>query len=566
MVEWDPKGNKLLIGDESGSMQTWSMVDYMINKWDQTHSVCFSGESILAGVWFNQGKKLKINYDRKDLDLPYQEKYYLAKFSESVLQFAGKAAEGYICINSSGLVFVQLITADGEYLNTVDFLSSCRMHIDYLDIAYQADGSFLVATASHNTDRPISCYKIKVSCQIYGKPKICVTCKPFNGLQLEEEASGYSRKITHLRFAIKEDPEDLIVVTEGSDGSKIELWTLEEKTLVVPTLISNLLRQRQQYNDDNDKEMSDEIKNYKVLGWTKKTEPVCSSSAVLSLGVSYSALFASKPALSYVVVAYEDGTIKCLYRQDLQNVAALAWRSSAVGRRIESMHLSWSSSVLVVLDDLGQLCLYRLPPLGEPGQAMSVGYAQSMLEYSLISGHDYWDILVNIKPSFVDKLCERINENFVFKLSQSNSLTQAKWLDNVLQLKATLYRCVSSLSTHFSCTAGDCYTLRMLNAVSETIKRLIRPSRECQENVAERLSVLIQKKPTDILLSELIPKLEPKDYFIEQPVHQSFQNLLQWVCDLALYLLSSLSHQLQSGRAAEMPGVSVNKEIEVVSM
>ena len=225
---------------------------------------------------------------------------------------------------------------------------------------------------------------------------------------------------------------------------------------------------------------------------------------------------------------------------------------------IRDIRLTWSSCAMVAIDSFSQLHFFRLSPMIEPCNQMSINFAQLMLEYALISGNDYWDILISVKSQFVDLLCEKITENFCG--SKQPSYVQQKWFDKILQLKAALYRCVNSGPLSYK--SGDYYSMKMLNAIAETIKRLIR-AREYQENEgpAEKLSSMIQTKPLNnndiqqfINIDKILVKLDSKDFCVEAAIQQSFQHLLQWVCDLALYLLASIPQQCHQPQF-RIPGV-----------
>lgn len=56
-LEWDLPGDKLVVADESGSIQLWTFKDHILNDWTSIGSACFPGEHILSAAWFHNGKK-----------------------------------------------------------------------------------------------------------------------------------------------------------------------------------------------------------------------------------------------------------------------------------------------------------------------------------------------------------------------------------------------------------------------------------------------------------------------------------------------------------------------------
>ena len=67
---------------------------------------------------------------------------------------------------------------------------------------------------------------------------------------------------------------------------------------------------------------------------------------------------------------------------------------------------------------------------------MTIPYAVLALEYCLLTGVDYWDILVGLRSTMLDSLCERLNENF----NQQNSGVQQMLQYRLLNIKLSIYR------------------------------------------------------------------------------------------------------------------------------
>ena len=87
------------------------------------------------------------------------------------------------------------------------------------------------------------------------------------------------------------------------------------------------------------------------------------------------------------------------------------------------------------------------------GGPMTVPYACTLLEYCLVTGLDWWDLLVSLRPSMMDTVCERFTESFNRQPQQIQQFHYVQFLN----IKTSLYRCLeiitlsptlSSLSTH----------------------------------------------------------------------------------------------------------------------
>jgi hypothetical protein len=71
---------------------------------------------------------------------------------------------------------------------------------------------------------------------------------------------------------------------------------------------------------------------------------------------------------------------------------------------------------------------------------MTVPYACTLLEYCLVTGLDSWDLLVSLRPSMMDTVCERFTESFNRQLQHVQQFHYVQFLN----IKTSLYRCQCS--------------------------------------------------------------------------------------------------------------------------
>ncbi|XP_054161333.1 mediator of RNA polymerase II transcription subunit 16-like [Oppia nitens] len=564
-LEWDISGTKLLIGDVTGNIELWSMKDYLISEWYLLHVHQFCGERILSSIWFHNGIKIGINYDKKDINVSYLDKYTHTKFAASVRQFGGKPTEGYLAISSSGLVCASLFLSDGTVVSGTEILGHFRSKLKRVDVCYAKNGDFLVVATNGCADSSINCYgvtvKINASTNPQEKQRCQITCQAYTSFYMSCSKSLTTdayRVITHLKFVLREAAEAVVIAASGANGSTVELWELREKTVSIHKMFQNK-------TNNNNNDMNNPVPGPKTVVWQHNTSSSANSS-VVSIATPRLSLFDTSPPPSYILVAFKDNTIKCFYRENLHLVVILnignihnrnldsnksfgmqkALTTQPSMTTISDMQFTWSSCAMVAIDSLSQIYVYKLSPITDPGGAMNPNYAQTMLEYCLVSGNDWWDVIVSLKPNLIESVCERITESFMNKQQLEG---QQKWLSRFLTIKASLYRCLNNSSANNSgqCKAGDFYTLIMLNAIATTLKSLLRP-RDNHENEgpAENLSLLIQNKGNDLQfmnVDKILMNLENKDFCVEPQILQSFQHLHQWIADLTLFLLASLPQQ-----------------------
>lgn len=531
-IEWDLSGHKLLVADSYGNVALWTFKDYILNDWTCIGTASFPGELIISAAFFHNGKKISLVAEKKDSVL-YSEKFSHVRFAPSVRHFGNRAVEGCLVISTTGMVGAIAAhwprDATSPLLTTSESLGSIRHRITAADICYGKNGHFLVAVSSGDVRMPVQCYRVSVT-QTSDKCQITSQALPSFFLQADQ----HYKEVTELKFVLKEDADSLVVAANGDSGSLIEVWELLEK----PVPVHKLFQPKAQPAEP-----------YKTVLWQHQSHhrtPV----AVTSITTCKVSVTSTLPPPSYVIVSFSDGTIHCLLRDSLKQFAStslsMAWREDDVKRHrlnvtISSMDLTRLSSALVVADNKGQIYLYRIHPISEQGTGgvpVNVSLATTLLEYCLVTGLDWWDALISIRPNMLDAVCDRLTDNFN---KQPMAVQQYHYV-TYLSLKGALYR----LTPAGQQRAADLTALLMLHSVSTAFKSLLRPSDlvSHDKGPAESLQAVMGESapiPTDV--DKVLLHLEAKEFTVEPSTLQSLHQLIQWVADLALNLLARLPEQ-----------------------
>lgn len=98
--------------------------------------------------------------------------------------------------------------------------------------------------------------------------------------------------------------------------------------------------------------------------------------------------------------------------------------------------MSWLGNLLLVTDTDGHLHLFKLPPQIESSSPLTVPYATTLLEYCLVTGLDWLDLLLAVKIGMLDPLCERFTESF----NRQSTAIQQFYYVQYLCIKISLYR------------------------------------------------------------------------------------------------------------------------------
>lgn len=270
---------------------------------------------------------------------------------------------------------------------------------------------------------------------------------------------------------------------------------------------------------------------------------------------------------SYIVVAFADNSIHCLYRDSLKliattNLNVVPYGEDFYSKRartvpdILNIDMSWLGNVLLVIDIDNYLHLFKLPPQMESSTLLSVPYATTMLEYCLVTGLDWLDLLLVLRPGMLDALCERLSESF----NRQTPAVQQFYYVPYLCIKTSLYR----LSSQGQSKANDLTHFLMLHSIATAFKSLLRPSEISSHDkspadslsskicffffsrkffvtcitVYNYFSGVIAEGQSDV--DKVLMHLEAKEFTVEPSTLQSLQQLMQWVSDLALNLLIKL--------------------------
>lgn len=135
--------------------------------------------------------------------------------------------------------------------------------------------------------------------------------------------------------------------------------------------------------------------------------------------VSTTKLSILSPA-SNILVAQSDSSIRCLSHDGLKEVAVTSLNSSCrhdeplnkymkTSSTISFIDISWLGCLFLVSDTRGNLYVYKLLPEGSP---ITLGYGCTLLEYCLLTGLDWLDLLLCLRSNVIEALCERFDTSF----------------------------------------------------------------------------------------------------------------------------------------------------------
>ncbi|XP_078054213.1 mediator of RNA polymerase II transcription subunit 16 isoform X3 [Mustelus asterias] len=497
-LEWDQSGSRLLSADADGRVKCWSMTDHLVNGWDNIVGSSVDGDPIVALSWLHNGVKLALHVEKSGAS-NFGEKFSRVKFSPSLTLFGGKPMEGWIAVTISGLVTVSLLKPSGQVLTATESLSRLRSRVALADIAFTGGGNIVVTTSDGSSSSPVQFYKVCVSV-VNEKCKIDTELLPSLFMRCTTDTARKEKypAVTHLKFLTRETSEQVLLCASSLTGSIVECWSLRKEGLPVNNIFQPI-------------------------------SPVG------------------------LALAFHDGTIHIVHRLSLQTMgvfystpsqrptddqAIKRQRTTASSVHFKALQLSWTSLALVGIDNHGKLSMLRISPsMGHTlDMNTSLRHLLFLLEYCMVTGYDWWDILLHVQPNMVQNLVEKLHEEY----TRQNQALQQVLSTRIVAMKASLCK----LSTNTLARACDFHAKLLLIAIGSTLKSLLRPHllNTPDKSPGERLTEICCKN-TDSDIDKVMINLKTEEFVLDAWVLQSLQQLIQWVGDFVLYLLASLPNQ-----------------------
>eukprot|EP00070_Physeter_catodon_P035542 XP_028342436.1 mediator of RNA polymerase II transcription subunit 16 isoform X2 [Physeter catodon] len=507
----------------------------------------------------------------------FGEKFSRVKFSPSLTLFGGKPMEGWIAVTVSGLVTVSLLKPSGQVLTSTESLCRLRGRVALADIAFTGGGNIVVATADGSSASPVQFYKVCVSV-VNEKCRIDTEILPSLFMRCTTDLNRRDRlpAITHLKFLARDMSEQVLLCASSQTSSVVECWSLRKEGLPV----NNIFQQLSPAVGDK----QPTILKWRILSATNDLDRVSAVALPkLPISLTNTDLKVASDTQFYpglgLALAFHDGSVHIVHRLSLQTMAI--FYSSAAPRSVDepaikrpratgpavhfkAMQLSWTSLALVGIDNHGRLSMLRISP--SMGHSLDAGLALRhllfLLEYCMVTGYDWWDILLHVQPSMVQSLVEKLHEEYTRQKAELQQVLSTR----ILAMKASLCK----LSPCAVTRVCEYHAKLFLIAASSTLKSLLRPHvlNTPDKSPGDRLTEICAKI-TDVDIDKVMINLKTEEFVLDMNTLQALQQLLQWVGDFVLYLLASLPNQgspLRPGHSFLRDGTSLGmlRELMVV--
>ena len=441
-LAWDPRGTRLVCGDRGGGLAVWEMEENNIGEWRQAVSLRYNHEHFIAATFFPRARTVSLNSEQKESGL------YSEKFSSS--EPGRSEVEGCVLLSSTGLLVSLAFTSDPEPM--VKTASLGRRRLVTADLGTTQLEELLVAAGDQ---QGVVLYSVSLGLDTQEELQLEVAAH--SSFSPVAESPGPA---SQLRFLLSDMTDSLAVAV----GGKVEVWDLHYSPRTVHKVLSAA------GGGGGGGGVTRNVPHWR-LGADFTT-----SSALLCLTSPSSSVLAGPRPASYLALGSSDGTLQLLLRDNLRDLANLALVKSVELPRAENLHrrnissLSFtaSSNCLAVTDSLGQLYLYSVSPLSDPGGPSQPPYTLTCLELALVSGRDCWDTLLAADPLRLEAVCEKFCQSF----ARQPPGQQQYFYSRFMAIKSTLHR-VNPPSQY---RAADTNALLMLRSIAGAFKNLLKTS------------------------------------------------------------------------------------------
>ena len=199
--------------------------------------------------------------------------------------------------------------------------------------------------------------------------------------EVKNPGNSTETRVMGIKFVLTDSCDAILVGMDNHEGGKVKMWELCTTMQTCHKIFAPSIHSP---------------KRKKIHMWRPSAE-FSAGGARLNAFTSprISVVGGNKPAC-YIVVAFSDGSIQCLIRDSLQQIASVELPRSGIPPQslasedgaeqgaagggnsdlhafgaITSMAFTSTATGLVVMDNHGQLYLYRMSPIADPGGQFS---------------------------------------------------------------------------------------------------------------------------------------------------------------------------------------------------
>ncbi|KAB7505585.1 Mediator of RNA polymerase II transcription subunit 16 [Armadillidium nasatum] len=546
-IKFNADGHQLLIVTNSKNLHLY-LKGSSLHDWTNTHTSNWCEEDILFVDFFHTKNGSFIQINDVKINAPYSEKFQCVNFQPTLRSIGNCSQNGFFAITASGLFLACTVNANGI------------MGVEERAILGPVRDNFTLASAAFS-----------------------------------QSYQAHNVKVTHMQYANSEDPKNLLLFLEFD---KDEVLNSQEKVADQQLQAqSNGIKKEDTVNKSQQKfvlqlyQLQDKVRNIfqffvqSSLEKTNSTTTVkewvfqaewATTSSIVAINTTSQNLFASPSVPFLITVASSDDGIYVINKDTMQQISKYSFHSNypedhssskrnSTDKKIISFTNTWTNLHLIVLDSSGGLHILSLLKQTDMGSSWLV-YIMLLLEYTLVSGNDWWDILMAIPPTSSLTLADRLSEIFYTHPAKFVSNLSSKFL----VLKNSILRSCSNLHQR-SIEARLQAQLSAILKLFHSLRPVTTDVMNVEKNLYSTIQTYIESRNsleiTDIdkSIDNLLFSCNILDCQVDPTLSQELQILLEFSSDLALYLLLLLVQNPKYELAKEPKILQCLREILFIS-
>lgn len=568
-LTWDGTASRLLSTDLVGVCKIWAMKDHMVNDWECVLTVDVGeGERLVALSWIDTGIKnlfVLCGDDPQHSVMPKKlsDRFKTNQSKPPLVEIGGmRAKDGWVAISETGLICVTTIKPEVQI--TRKCLAQVRTRVAVADLAFTSKGKVIVVANDGELCSAVQFYRVSLSggpdgCRILSDPLPCL----FPHSHSEQDFSEY--RVNNVQFLSKNSGEAILVCTTGKAGSCIKRWEMKKGKIHL----------HERFQQEMAAHLLSCLPNYSVYEWTI-INTYKDHANIVSLclprlptpKIDFSPIsnILTYPA-SILLVQYDDDRLQLLTSVGL--LPSASFRTPVVDtdvgtptKRARISGVSYSTGCLgaisyspccccmVGLTMTGDLRMFKLHHLSDSVDHGGLRLKRSLkdlLQYCLLTGWEWWDVLMaahlGTQTDTLDAVLRMLTDDF----SMQDIPQQQIHGSRLRAIKASLFRCMKDGAGQ----AVDCYVRQLLMAIAATIRSLLRSSLSAGDQLAKMSTI------SDVEVDKVIQALDAKELTLESTTLLSLFPLIQWLTDLALFVVVAFTSHHNKETA---PGVSLIRD------
>lgn len=579
-LTWDGSGSRLLSTDLVGVCKLWSMKDHMVNDWECVCTVDVGeGERLVAISWIDTGIKNLFSLFGDDPQFSAIPKKLGDRFKTNqskppLVEIGGmRAKDGWVAISETGLICVTTIKPEVQIRRKC--LAQVRARVAVADLAFTNKGKVIVVANDGELCSAVQFYRVSLSggpdgCQIVSDPLPCL----FPHSHSEQDFAEY--RVNNIQFLSKNSGEALLVCTTGKSGSCIKRWEMKKGEKQI----------HERFQQKTPGHLHPSMSNYGVYEWTiintHKDHANIVSLCLPRLPTPKIDFAPISNILTYpasiLLVQYDNDKLQLLtsvglmpsgfFRTELQSLA-----DTDMGippKRVRTSGASYSPGCLgaisyspccccmVGVTMTGDVRLFKLHHLagkdsvGHGGMRLKRSLTD-LLQYCLLTGWEWWDVLMAAHLGTPADTLDAVSRQLTDEFSIQDIAQQQIHCSRFRAIKASLFRCMKDGAGQ----AVDCYVRQLLVAIAAAFRSLLRSSHNALDQLAKMSTIL------EVEVDKVVQAVEAKDLSLENTTLLSLFPLIQWLTDLAMFVIVAFTNHHNKESA---PGVSLARDTSILGM